>query len=387
MKRRHDIDALRVLAFSLLILYHWAMVYIQDWGYHVKSTYTTQAIELPMLFVNRWRMDLIFLISGVATAYMMRSRALGAFVRERAGRLMIPLLFGMAVVVPIQPYAQGVMNGLVEPGFFQFLGRYYTGYPWPQGAFDGWKEGVTWNHLWYLAYLFTYTMILAALQPLFRSGAGERVRRTFVSLRGVRLVLYPAVPLLIYTFTLQSRFPETHNLVKDWYVHAVSATMFLYGWWLGSDEAIWKELARIRKATLFAALAAFVAYIAIVSSVDKENPAFTSILAARTLRNLYIWLALCTILGWGHALLDKPFKWLPFATGAVYPWYVLHQSLIILLAYWLIPLKVGPVLEPALILAGTIAGCWALHVGVIARFAWLRPLLGMVRVRSSQGVP
>jgi hypothetical protein len=60
----------------------------------------------------------------------------------------------------------------------------------------------------------------------------------------------------------------------------------------------------------------------------------------------------------------------------------LHQSLIVLLAYWLIPLKVGPVLEPALILAGTIAGCWALHVGVIARVAWLRPLFGMVPALS-----
>ncbi|QJR09551.1 Glucans biosynthesis protein C [Usitatibacter rugosus] len=384
MKRRHDIDALRAFAFALLILYHWAMVYIQDWGYHVKSSYTTQAIEIPMLFVNRWRMDLIFLISGVATAFMMRSRAPGAFVRERAGRLMIPLLFGMAVVVPIQPYAQGVMNGLVEPGFLQFLGHYYTGYPWPKGAFDGWREGVTWNHLWYLAYLFVYTMILAMLGPRLRgddvvNGAGTK--SPLVRLRGVRLVLYPVVPLLLYTLTLQYRFPETHNLVKDWYVHAVSFTMFLYGYWLGRDEAIWTELARIRKATLGAALIVFITYILLARTLNPDNPDFFGVMAARTMRNLYIWLAICTILGWGHALLNKPFKWLPFATEAVYPWYILHQSLIVLLAYWLIPLKVGPVIEPALILVGTVAGCWALHVVVIRRSAFLRTVFGIPRRR------
>jgi len=377
MKRRHDIDALRALAFALLILYHWAMVYIQDWGYHVKSSYTTQAIEIPMLFVNRWRMDLIFLISGVATAFMMRSRAPGTFVRERAGRLLIPLLFGMAVVVPIQPYAQGVMNGLVEPGFLQFLGHYYTGYPWPAGAFDGWREGVTWNHLWYLAYLFTYTMILVALRPLF-----ERIPNPFAALRGIRLVLYPVAPLIIYTFTLQPRFPETHNLVKDWFVHAMSLTMFLYGWWLGRDEGVWKELARMRKATLIVALAIFTAYIALIHSMNSDAPHPLGVIVARMFRNLYIWLALCTILGWGHALLNRPFKWLPFATEAVYPWYILHQSLIVLLAYWIIPLKVGPVVEPAVILIGTFAGCWALHVGVIRRSAFLRSVFGISRIRT-----
>ena len=96
----------------------------------------------------------------------------------------------------------------------------------------------------------------------------------------------------------------------------------------------------------------------------------------RTLRNVYIWMALCAILGWGKALLDRPFRWLPWANEAVYPWYVLHQSLIVLFAYWLLPLQLGPVLEPLLVLAGTIAGCWLLHEFVIRRVRWLRPALG-----------
>jgi membrane-bound acyltransferase YfiQ involved in biofilm formation len=170
--------------------------------------------------------------------------------------------------------------------------------------------------------------------------------------------------------------------VEDWYLHAISFTMFLYGWWLGSDKAIWTELARIRKATLFAALVSFIVYIVIAGWVNREDPGFGWRMLARVLRYLYTWLALCTILGWGHALLNKPFKWLPFATEAVYPWYILHQSLLILLAYWLIPLKVGPVVEPAVILVGTFAGCWALHVGVIRRSAFLRTVFGISRIRT-----
>ncbi|MCT7061858.1 hypothetical protein M1189_22835, partial [Salmonella enterica subsp. enterica serovar Oranienburg] len=90
---------------------------------------------------------------------------LPALAWKRTARLMLPLLFGMAVVVPIQPYVQGVANGLVQPGFGHFLLRYYTGGPWPAGAFDGWQFGVTWNHLWYLPYVWIYTLALIALLP------------------------------------------------------------------------------------------------------------------------------------------------------------------------------------------------------------------------------
>src|ERR1700741_3050984 len=64
MNRRHDIDALRALAFAFLILFHIGMLYIAGWDWHIKSRYTTPALDLPMIFLNRWRMDLIFLVSG-----------------------------------------------------------------------------------------------------------------------------------------------------------------------------------------------------------------------------------------------------------------------------------------------------------------------------------
>jgi peptidoglycan/LPS O-acetylase OafA/YrhL len=67
----------------------------------------------------------------------------------------------------------------------------------------------------------------------------------------------------------------------------------------------------------------------------------------------------------------------------VYPWYVLHQSLILLVAYWLLPLQLGPVLEPVLVFAGTIAGCFVLHEFVIRRVRWLRPCFGLKTMRES----
>ena len=376
MNRRHDIDALRAIAFSLLILYHAGMLYIAGWDWHLKSTYTTPALDLPMIFLNRWRMDIIFLISGVATAFMMKGLPPSAFVRRRVAHLMVPFAFAMAVVIPVQPYCQGVANGLIEPGFLRFLGRYFTGYPWPANAFDGWQYGFTWNHLWYLPYLLAYTLVLVALQPVLRS-LGARLP----GLAGWRLLALPAIPLLAEAWLLGLRFPVTHALIDDWYNHARYFTVFCYGWWLARDERVWAELSRLRKVSLFAALATFAAYMALRS--DRLSPPMLA--AVLALRSLYVWLAIAAALGWGHAYLNRPFRWLPFATEAVYPWYILHQSLIVLIAYWLVPLRIGPVLEPVLVVGGTILGCWALHVGVIRRARWLRTCFG-IRERMPRNI-
>jgi len=368
--RRYDIDALRFLVFSLLIVYHTAMLYLDGAAFHMKSSYLTETLNFPMVFINRWRMEIVFLISGVSCA-MTTQTSRGAFLWCRIKRLLLPLLFGVLVVVPVQPYCEGVSNGLVEPGYGQFLLHYFGGYAWPADAFTGWKTSFTWNHLWYLVYLLLYTIVLVALQPLL-----ARARPLFTGLRGWRLLLLPALPTLAATVFLKLRYPETHALVKDWYAHAIYLTMYLYGWWLGNDKGVWQELARLRWHTLLLAPCAFAVYLGL-DLVYSENLLTWASAGSWPMRNLYMWLAICAILGWSHTLLNKPFAWLPWARQAVFPWYILHQSAIVLLAYWLVPLKLGPLLEPLLILAGTVATCWLGTSQLISKVNWLRPCFGL----------
>ena len=377
MTRRYDIDALRALAFALLILYHLGMLYVADWGYHIKSPYSTMEwatwLQAPMIFINRWRMHLIFLISGMAAAFLLGKDRPGRFFGKRTWRLLLPLVFGMLVVVPIQPYAQGVTNGLVKPGFVQFLIDYYSHKPWPEGAFSGWKEGFTWNHLWYLAYLWVYTGVLALLVHPLNSRFGMKLRAMFCGLRGFALMTIPTLPLIAYTMTLQSHYPDTGDLVHDWYRHPMYFTVFLYGYLVARDAGFWAEVLRLRKWTLATALTLGVAYTFLDGIWSQD------VLFQQVLRNMYMWTMLLTILGWAHALLNRPFRWLPWATESVYPWYMLHQSLIIGVAYWLIPYKLGPVLEPLLVLVGTVGGCYAISE-IVKRIAWLRPCFGLKAV-------
>jgi peptidoglycan/LPS O-acetylase OafA/YrhL len=375
--RRHDIDALRALAFSLLILYHLAMLYVAEWDWHIKSPDTFYWLQPVMIAMNRWRMDLIFLVSGLAASFLLRPDAAGRFAWQRTLRLFVPLVFGILVIVPVQPYVQGVSNGLVEPGFGAFLVRYFSGYPWPEEAFDGWEHGFTWNHLWYLAYLWIYTLVLALLARPLASDAGQRLRAAFTGLRGWKLLVLPALPLFAYTVVLQPLFPDDGDFVHDWYRNAVYFTVFLYGYLMARDTALWEELQGLRRATLAVAAWTFLAYIVLVLWLPQDIAAPIQALVW-ALRNLYIWTMLAAILGWSFHALNRPFRWLPWANDNVYPWYMLHQSLIVLLAYWLIPLKLHAGVEALVVLAGTVAGCWTISAAV-RRIDWLRPLFGLKR--------
>jgi glucan biosynthesis protein C len=375
MNRRHDIDALRALAFGLVILYHVAMYYVADWHWHIKSPHAAEWLQWPMRAVNLWRMDLVFLISGVAFGFLRQGSGPARLIGRRSLRLLLPLAFGMAVVVPYQVYVQVVDNGTMAPGFTAFLARYYTGGPWPRDAFDGADFGVTWNHLWYLVYLWAYTVVLALLAPVLDSAAGRRLGQAFTRLRGVALLVLPVLPLALYSLTLWPRFPPTHDLVHDAWLHAVYFTLFVYGYWTGVDAGLWAALRRLRWIALVLALGGFVLYAVLRHMAAGGDPAWR--LAARLAADAYLWTCLVAVLGWAHHRLNRPWPWLAWANESVYPWYVLHQTLIIAMAVLLAPLSLGPVAEPALLLAGTVLGCWLLTDGLVRRLPWLRLLFGL----------
>jgi peptidoglycan/LPS O-acetylase OafA/YrhL len=187
------------------------------------------------------------------------------------------------------------------------------------------------------------------------------------------------VPLLVFTMLLASRFPATHNLVRDFHLHSLYFTMFLYGYWMGVDTGVWKELERLRRVSLALAVAVIAIFIAL--RTGAKGPAAGPLMD--TLRMLYLWLAVATILGHGHRHLNRPSPWLRWANESVYPWYVLHQTLIIVGVTALAPLALGPVIEPALLVALTLFGCWALTDGLIRRFNVLRPLFGLKLRRAA----
>ena len=209
------------------------------------------------------------------------------------------------------------------------------------------------------------------------------------------LLLLPILWESICVLWVLPRYPPTHALVGDWFVHAESLPLFLLGYLLAHNARFWRWAVQLRWLTLASAVLAITVELTLRAGGQSLLPAgLQTALAAlplgvieRLARAAYTWLALLALLGWARHRLNRPFAWLPYCTEAVFPWYILHQSLIIVALYWLAPFKLGAWLEPALVLAATVAGCLLLHELVIRRLRWLRPLFGVpARPRAAPAV-
>src|SRR3546814_7091572 len=100
-------------------------MYYVSWDWHVKSPGAGPTIEPLMLLTAPWRLSLLFLVSGAATAFLIGKSASG-FLGARSWRLLVPLAFGMLVVVVPQAYYEVVakMPGGYHDGYLAFWGRY-----------------------------------------------------------------------------------------------------------------------------------------------------------------------------------------------------------------------------------------------------------------------
>jgi len=372
--RRYDLDWLRIFAFGLLILYHVGMYYV-SWDWHVKSPFASTTLEPLMMLSSPWRLALLFFVSGCATAFLHAKSAAG-FVRSRNLRLLVPLALGFWVIVPPQSWAEVSEAVGYKDGYLHFLALYATAYP-------GFCRATclrlpTWNHLWFVGYLWCYTMIAAAAwrfsPPQFLARLGAACARR---LRGAWLIAAPTLWLALIRVALVGRFPETHALTDDWYVHALYFSVFALGLLLAREGAVWDEITRQRWTALALALASYAVVATYFSHYgDAHVPPDWVRQGQRVVYALNQWSAIVAALGFARRWNPADSRARRYLTEAVFPFYIVHQTAIVLLAHALKPLALRPVLEGPLLIAATVATCLA-SFEIVRRVGWLRPLFGL----------
>ncbi|OYW92246.1 MAG: acetyltransferase [Caulobacterales bacterium 32-67-6] len=368
-------DWIRIGAFFLLILYHVGMFYV-PWGWHVKSPEPVAWLEPVMLLTNPWRLSLLFLVSGAATRFMADKLAAGVLARQRAARLLPPLALGMLIIVPPQSYYEIVEQLGFNQGYLAFYGRYLT-------ASGGWCDAdgclitPTWNHLWFVAYLLVYTLALAALI----AWAGPALRRLEAGLARLpswALLIAPIIFLGLARAVLLPRFGITHALVDDWYNHVLSFSMFLFGYLTAKSDTVRRRLISLRWPALFLALAsygAFSLYAWTWREAAAEPPA-SLVLAMRFVYAVDQWCAIVAVLGFGARHLNRPHPALAYLTLAVFPYYIVHQTVIVVAGHHLAQSGLPQGLEAALLITVTAAAC-GLTYELVRRVPLLRPWFGL----------
>ncbi|WP_426609070.1 acyltransferase family protein [Bradyrhizobium sp. McL0616] len=375
-ERRIDLDWVRIGAFGLLIFYHVGMLYV-SWGFHIKSAHRLTWLEPLMLVLNPWRLSLLFLVSGVATRFMLGKSMLGPFVRARSARLLIPLIFGMLVIVPPQAYDQ-IVEALGYPdGFADFYTQHYFAFgsqfcPSPCIVLP------TWNHLWFVVYLWVYSMALAGVLLVWPGAAEWLGARIAAILRGPWVLIVPCLVFAVWRLFLFPAFPSTHALFGDWYNHADYATAFLIGFLLGKQDGIWCDMEGQRWTALAFAAVLFLVFILVRAGAGlSEVPPSALSAFARVAYGSYQWLAMVAVLGFARRWLatsDGPVR--RYLTDAIFPYYIVHQTAIIMIAHALHGSGLSALAESSIVIVGTALACVVTYE-VVRRINWLRPLFGL----------
>ncbi len=373
-QRLYFLDWLRIAAFFLLIFYHTGMYYV-SWDWHVKSPAAGSAIEPLMLLSSPWRMSLLFLISGVASGCMLRKLSGARFLRQRSWRLLLPLAFGMLVIVPPQTYLE-VVEKLGYAGSYTDFMRLYLG-AYPGFCREDCLDLPTWNHLWFVAYLWCYSVLLWCAVATLGAGRIARVSaRCADLLTGWRAVLVPVTYLVLARLLLKPYFEETNALVDDWYNHSVYLPVFLLGVVLAAQRGFWAELARLRFATLGVALAAWAVLVCLHSLPGPAYDRAGFAAVAAVVRSLQQWCAILAVCGFAQRHLNVDNAGRRYLTQAVFPVYIVHQTLIVVLASAMKPLALPPVTEGLVLVVLTFTLSFGIFEAV-RRVAFLRPLFGI----------
>lgn len=334
--RRYDLDWLRVIAIITLLFYHTGMIYV-SWGWHVQSKETSQTFEEVMRWLHRWRMPLLFFISGAGSFFALRKRSLGNYAGERFQRLFIPLVFGMFVVVPPQIYYEWLFRSRFSGSYAEFYPNVLDFQPYKDGGTGG---AFSWHHLWFVAYLFLYSIVSVPVFRYLKSEGGQRltdrVGRLIVRKGGA---MWLVILLMLNDVALGGFFPrETHGLVDDWAYFVKNLLLFWLGYVLISRQSFWQTISKQRRYFLIGTVICTVLLYgtrAVLADADIEGSVLIRTMYSFNSLGL-TWFSVLMTVAYGYRYLNYNRPILPHLTEAVYPFYILHQTVIVMIGYYVL---------------------------------------------------
>lgn len=336
--RRHDLDWLRVIAFTVLIYFHTAIIFVPGGLPLLQNDETSPVLQIFVEFSHLFRLSLLFLISGVGVFFARRRRTPSEFVRERSRRLLIPLAMGILLIVPPMVYFERLHLGEFTGNLLAFYPTLLTSGLYPDG-------NVSWHHLWFIVYLYLYCLIGLWLFP--RLGTPALVRQFDGWSKGYGVFRF-MVPLVIAELALRAFFPGLPNLVTDWANFFHFLLVFAAGYVIAGNVAILERIVELRRVSLGFAAAATAALFWLFYGETGLDLDLTSrwLLAEYVvfclLKMTVVWSMLLVCLGYAGRYLNRPSRWLGYLNEAVYPLFLLHLTVIVGLGYfavqWPIPL-------------------------------------------------
>ena len=333
-QRQTYLDWLRIFSIIGVLFFHSAMPYVAEDWWHIKNHETSNLMMESNHFLHLFRMPLLFFISGTVSYFMMQRRSSLSFIGVRFRRLFIPLLVGMFIIVPPQIYMEWLNKGF-NGTFWQFYKTVFNFVPYPKGSFS-------WHHLWFIAYLFLYDILFAPLFAWMASTNRVGLKANLAKLATGKWIYSIMLPGIIWYTLLSPKYPETNDLAHDYCYFIYWLFFLLAGFICITQPKLMDSLERNRR---FALTIGFLSLLFLDylrwNKIEPghelwpfQNVLFTNFFIA--LQPLVAWSWVLALVGYGKKYLNRKHKILDYLNQAVYPFYILHQTVIVVLVYYIV---------------------------------------------------
>ncbi len=392
-ERRYDIDWLRVIAMLAIFFFHCARFFDTE-GWHLKNveqSFTVEVLRLGLIWV--WVMELFFLLSGVGSWYALKSRTGGQYLLERVKRLLIPLYtVGMFILIPPQAYFEVVTNRGYTGTFWEWLPRYFGGLPgdFVSANFQDAQFLVPYTfsgHLWFLQYLFLISLMTLPLLLYLKSERGqrwiERLAGWCARWGGIFLFVIPlALVRIALTFLFRGE--------RTWADFLYYAVLFVIGYIIPADQRFTESIKRHGWVCLALWIAGFggAAFFVLVLGYNPDSELFSFMYVLfQIVWSITNWSGVVFMLSLGAKYLNFNNKLLAYANEAVLPFYIFHQTIILVVGWFVIRWNMGIVPKYLIIAVVSFPLIMALYELLVRRFNVVRFLFGMRLKRKAPAAP
>jgi glucans biosynthesis protein C len=350
------VDWLRVLALAGVFIIH-AVSPFNPWDHwHIRNAETSRVLGAIVVFMAPWIMPLFMMLAGTSAFYSLRRRGNREYVRDRLMRILLPLAVGMLVLVPPQLYAERRVYGEFTGSFWQFYPHSFDLPLYPMG-------NLSWHHLWFLGYLFAYSVLALPLFRYWQTKRGrQRLRWLATFSRGPLGLLWLAIPILVERYIFWFLWGRRNPLFADWSGRSILFMLYAYGYALAAEPGFgrnideqWRRFLAIGVVGVSGLITA--AWVGAIPSRFPPTSEWWALLFW-TVYAIGAWSWVVGVIGLGRRYLVRENRFLGFGRRAGLTWYLVHQTVIVLIAAWVITWQSGITVKAttsfALSLAGTL---------------------------------
>lgn len=371
------VDWLRVLAVAGVFAVHVSEVFNPYDEWHIANAQRSPLIGEIAVLMAPWIMPLFMLLAGVSAWFSLSHRGNAAYFRERVFRVALPLVVGTLLLVPPQVYLERRLRHQFSGSFIDFFPHFFQGI-YPNG-------NLSWHHLWFLAHLMLYAVVTLPLFRYLQTDRGRiRLRRLARLTAGPAGLLWLALPLILERNLLWGLFRERHYLTADWSNHALLLVAYVYGFILAGEPWLGLQIDRQWRNALSIAFActALLVYLTWTNVLPYGLPAPYALgyLGFWAFYSVAAWAWMIGMLGAARQFVRRENAVLDYGRQIGYGWYLVHQPVIIAVAYFIVPWQASVGLKFVVLtgvsLAGTLLGAEA-----IRRIPVISTLLGVSTAR------